>query len=151
MRQQNSNYDKINVERNADLLILQDAIAAYKLWHAWLNHLPKISRFTIGKRIDDLFVTLMAWLHQVAYAPKASKVEMIKRAIHDNDLLKFFLKLIWEMGIMDNNKFEILALKLEEIGRLSYRWMVNLEKTPPPEATAQKPTAGGQGRSANCR
>gem|GEM_PF-2357711 len=93
----------------------------------------------------------MAWLHQAAYAPKASKVEMIKRAIHDNDLLKFFLKLIWEMGIMDNNKFEILALKLEEIGRLSYRWMVNLEKTPPPEATAQKPTAGGQGRSANCR
>jgi len=141
----------MNSPQHSDLLILQNAKATYLLWHNWLNHLPKTSRFTVGKKIDDLFIRLLESLYLAGYAPKPDKIKMINQVINANDLLKFFLRLIWEMNFLTDNKFRILGMKLEEIGRLAYGWKNKSEKTPPPEAVATKSNAGGQGQNANCR
>ncbi|MEK7652994.1 MAG: four helix bundle protein [Patescibacteria group bacterium] len=106
-------------------------IAAYKLWHIWLKNFPKTSRYTIGEKLDGLFIKILELFFIASGSPKDKKLPLIKTAIENLDLLKFFLRLSWEMKLLDTNKYQILSVKLEEVGRLSWKWKISIEKTLP--------------------
>lgn len=42
--------------QNNNLPILVKAATVYKLWHGFLKSFPRLSRYTLGVRIDSLFV-----------------------------------------------------------------------------------------------
>jgi len=117
-----------------NLLVLNKTIAAYKLWHDWLKNFPKSSRFTLGVRLDQIFLELLELLATTQYLPKDKKLKPAIKSIKKIDLLKFYLRLCWEMKLLDDNKFRDLALKVEEIGRLAWAWKIGLEKTSPPSS-----------------
>ncbi|MFA6593941.1 MAG: four helix bundle protein [Candidatus Buchananbacteria bacterium] len=119
-------------------MVLHKATTAYKLWHDWLKNFPKSSRFTLGARLDQLFLELLELLAVANYSPKDKKLGLAQAAIGKNDLLKFYLRLCWEMKLLDDSKFKNLALKTEEIGRLCWSWKTRLEKTSPPTARMEK-------------
>ncbi|MFA6227950.1 MAG: four helix bundle protein [Patescibacteria group bacterium] len=134
-----------------NLLVLGKTIAAYKLWHDWLKNFPKTSRFTLGIRLDQIFLELLEILATAQYLPKDKKLKPAIKSIKKIDLLKFYLRLCWEMKLFNDNKFRDLALKIEEIGRLAYAWKIGLEKTSPPTARTENKIDSGQPQSANCR
>ena len=115
-----------------NLRVLGKTIAAYKLWHDWLKNFPKSSRFTLGVRLDQIFLELLELLTIAQYLPKDKKLKSAIKSIRKIDLLKFYLRLCWEMKLLNDNKFRALALKIEEIGRLAWAWKIGLEKTSPP-------------------
>jgi hypothetical protein len=44
------------------LPVLRDLTDAYKLWHGFLPHLPRLSRYTLCAKIDALkFFLKLAW------------------------------------------------------------------------------------------
>ena len=106
------------------LPIIQKLIAAYKVWHKSLPYFPKTSRYTLGGKINTLFLDLLELLITAHYAKK--RAIYIERAIIKLDLLKFFLQLAWEMKLLSDKRYISLSEKLNEVGRMLGGWRKSL-------------------------
>lgn len=81
--------------------------------------------------MDLLFLQTLELLFIASYQTKEEKPRTLEIAVKKLDLLKFFLRISWELKILDNQKFIILSEKLQEIGRILGGWKKGLEtKTP---------------------
>jgi len=108
--------------------VLAKASEAYKEWHNHLQHIPRLSRYSIGMKIDALFTQLIESLIHAGYATERNKkILVIDRAIVTLNTLKYFLQLIWEINLIDQRKFESLSMPLHEIGKMANGWKKYLE------------------------
>ncbi|MCD4693746.1 four helix bundle protein [bacterium] len=116
-------YKSTPPPNNCDIPIIAKLSEAYQLWHSFLIHLPKITRFTLGKKIDNLFTDCLEIALQASYQPKNKKSDTIKKLNAKFDILKFFLKLLWELKAIDTNKLTAISTPLTEIGKMIGGWM----------------------------
>jgi hypothetical protein len=100
---------------------------SYKLWHDFLIHIPRLTRYTLGAKIDNIFIECLELSLLAGYSAKETKLPIIQKLSLKFDLLKFFLKLLWEMKALDNNKYMALSQPLSEIGKMIGGW-INLYK-----------------------
>ena len=114
---QNTNKD------NGDIPIIAKLSEAYKLWHIFLTHLPKIVRFTLGAKVDTLFTDCLELALIASYQSQLEKENTIRQLNTKFDMLKFFVKLLWEIKAIDTNKLTALSAPLAEIGRMIGGWM----------------------------
>lgn len=112
-------------------MITAKLIGAYKFWQEISKNFPKTSRFTLAKKIDDLFLKLAELSFIVSYLKREQKPPLIEKIAGQLDLLKFFLQIAWEIKALDNKKYERLSLNLREIGRMIGGWKNNLKKMSP--------------------
>ncbi|MBU4512313.1 diversity-generating retroelement protein Avd [Patescibacteria group bacterium] len=112
--------------------ILQKTTTAYKLWRSFLPHIPRLSRYTLGAKIDTLFAEIVELILQAGYSSRDRKIETVNRASIKFDALKFFLQVAWEMKVLDNKKYAQLSMLLAEIGRMLGGWLKDLKKETPP-------------------
>jgi len=103
-------------------------VEAYKIWHSFLPHFPRLSRYTLGAKIDAIFTDCLELLLLAKYSDKNSKLILINRAITKLDSLKFFLQIAWETKALDNKKYLHLSRPLSEIGRMLGGWRKQLIK-----------------------
>ncbi|MDP3772372.1 MAG: four helix bundle protein [bacterium] len=113
--------------------ILQKFIAAYKLWDEFKKSFPKQSRFTIGVKIDVLFLDVIELLFVASRLSKEQKLPYLHKASVKLDLLKFFLQIAWELKAVDTKKYIMLSEQLNEIGKMLGGWIRGLQQkqTPP--------------------
>jgi hypothetical protein len=81
----------------------------------------------LGNKIDSLFLEAIENIIKAAYASKVEKEIFLKRASVRLDLLKFFLKISWELQSLDGKKYIRLSEKLDEIGRMLGGWIKSLK------------------------
>lgn len=93
--------------------------------------MPKLSRFTLGAKIDILFIETVEYILLAGYAPKHQKLAIIKRASTKLDALKFFLKLAWEMDALENKPYLATTAPLAEGGRMLGGWQKQLQQETP--------------------
>ena len=110
------------ISRSAKLSIITKLSDAYKIWHGYLESLPRPTRYTLGVKIDNLFVELTELLLTASYSSQKSKVSILQTAGHKLDLLKFFLQVLWELELLDNKKYIALSSQLDEVGRMLGGW-----------------------------
>ena len=103
-------------------------VEAYKSWHNFLPHFPRLSRYTLGTKIDTIFTELLELTLLAKYSDKNSKLLLINKAIAKLDCLKLFLQIAWEIKALDNKKFTHLSQPLIEIGRMLGGWRKQLQK-----------------------
>jgi hypothetical protein len=116
-----------------NLPILQKITQAYKLWHNTLPCIPRLTRYSLGEKINGLFIELSELVLTASYTAKDLKMPIIQRASVRLDTLKFFLQIGWELKAFDNKKFADLSLPLVEIGKMLGGWQKQAQiKTPPP-------------------
>lgn len=114
-----------------NLPILLKITQAYKLWHNILPHIPRLTRYSLGEKINDLFIELSELILTASYTPKELKGPVIQRASVRLDTLKFFLQIGWELKALDNKKFSELSQPLVEIGKMLGGWQKQvLTQTP---------------------
>jgi len=109
-----------------DVPALKKVIIAYKLWHEYLVHMPRLSRYTLGTKTDVLFTDLIAIILKAGYTKREQKLPILQQASNKLDNLKFFLQLIWEMKLIDNKKYTKLSSSLAEVGRIIGGWINKL-------------------------
>lgn len=114
-----------------NLPIIQHLVAAYKLWHGFLPHVPKDARYTLGIKIDNLFVETIEFVFVASYLGKNQKLPYVQKAAAKLDLLKFFLQIIWEIKALDNKKYAMVSEKLDRIGKMLGGWFRQLNKENP--------------------
>lgn len=106
---------------------MQKLVSAYKLWHEFLPHFPKTSRYTLGSKIDYLFVETIESAIKALHLSRGEKFIYLTQASIKLDLLKFFLQIAWEIKSLDNRKYIRLSEKLDEIGKMLGGWIKSLK------------------------
>jgi len=101
---------------------------SYLLWHTYHEKLPKIHRYSLGARIDTLFIELIESLAAATFLSKEEKLPYVRLAIRKVDTLKVLLLVLFETKSLDTKKFLALAEKLEEVGRMLGGWYGQLTK-----------------------
>jgi len=89
----------------------------YKLWHGFLNRLPRATRYTLGAKIDNIFTDTIAIALTTKYLKQEEKVNKLKQISENLDHLKYFLTILWELKGIDNNKFSSLGTQLDSVGK----------------------------------
>ncbi len=112
--------------------VLIRAKEAYRLWHKYLVNLNRLDRYTVGAKIDEIFLSFLELIFRASFANgKLEKYSILSQAISKCDLLNFFLQLAWEQKVIDHKNYSSLILFLDETGRMLGGWKKSLqEKTP---------------------
>ena len=127
-----------------NMAIIYKLIEVYKLWQGYLLHFPKTSRYTLGKKIDHCFIKITENIYKAQYLIGSRKIPALEEASLKLDLLRFFLKISWEIEALDNKKYAILSKRLDEIGRMLGSWISNLKQKLPLERENKDSCRGGQ-------
>ena len=87
----------------------------------------KESRYTLGQKIDSLFLEVIENIIKAGYSDKVEKEIFLKRASVKLDLLKFFLQIAWEIKSLDHKKYINLSEKLNEVGKMLGGWIKSIK------------------------
>jgi hypothetical protein len=96
------------------------------IWVGIVSHISKSARYTIGARIDNKFLDLLELSYIAYFAEREKRPEKISECILILDALKFLVSVAWETKIVSNKQYEMIALKLEEIGKIFGGWKNSL-------------------------
>ena len=117
---------------SSNMPVLAKTADAYKMWHNILPHIPRLIRYSLGEKINLLFIELLELIFTAGFAAKEHKLLIVQKACIKSDALKFFLQIAWELKAMDNKKFAELGALLVEIGKMLGGWQRQLTKEAPP-------------------
>jgi len=112
---------------------------AYGIWQNYLASFPKANRFTLGSKIDDVFLNAIEYCFLAGYAGVAEKMTILDRCISRIDLLKLLLNLSWDIKALDSKKYIHLSEKLAEIGKMLGGWKRQLQNKTPEVKPREKP------------
>lgn len=90
--------------------------------------LPKTHRYTIGQRIDSLFIEILEAISIAGFLKQNEKLTYVQLAIRKIDTLKILLMILWETKSLDNKKYITLSEKLEPVGKMLGGWNGQLTK-----------------------
>ena len=110
------------------LPLLQKLKSAYLIWFSYYQELPKLHRYTLGQRVDELFIASIESVAQASFLPKTEKQPYVRLAIRKVDTLKILLLVLWETKSLDNNKYGHLSRHVDEIGKMLGGWNGQLAK-----------------------
>lgn len=102
--------------------IIQHLVLLYKLWREIVPNLSKTARFTIGEKIDYLFVEIIELIYTAIYLNSQQKAPLIQKAITKTNLLYFFLQIAWETKIIDDKTYIRIAERVVQLGKMLNGW-----------------------------
>lgn len=116
-------HKKQFVPSKIDLPILKRLIAAYKLWHEFLQHFPRTIRYTIGEKIDLLLLKIMGYAYNASHLKKQEKLPILQKISLYLDNIKFLVYVTWELKAVDDKKYARISEHLFEIGNMLGGWI----------------------------
>ena len=108
--------------------VLEKIKSSYKTWHEYHATLPKTHRYSLGQRVDTLFIEIIESVAGAAFISRQEKLPYVKLAIRKLDALKILLLILWETKSLDNKKYIALSVKVDEVGRMLGGWNGQLMK-----------------------
>ena len=110
------------------LPVLEKTKETYKLWHDYHVLLPKIHRYSLGAKIDTLFIDLIESLAVATFLSKEEKLPFVRIGIRKLDTLNVLMLILFETKSLDAKKYISLSEKTNEIGKMLGGWYGQLTK-----------------------
>lgn len=110
------------------LPVLQKMKEAYIFWNDCHLSLPKSKRYSIGQKIDALFIEAIEGIAVASFLIKTEKLPYVRLAIRKLDTLKILLMILWETRVLEDKKYITLSEKLDETGKMLGGWNGQLSK-----------------------
>lgn len=110
----------------------------YGIWQSYLTHFPKANRFTIGSKIDNIFLEAIEYSFLASYNHGSEKIILLSKSISKVDLIKLLLQLCWEIKALDNKKYAHLSESFAEIGKMLGGWKRQLINKTPEKGSQEK-------------
>lgn len=102
-------------------------MGTYKTWYGYRDNLPKKAKYGLGERIDARFIQVLELLQVATYQGIKEKLPTLDRSLSSLDMLKFLLRIAWELRVLDDKKFETISERLNEAGRQIGGWRKGLQ------------------------
>ena len=115
------------------LPVLDKLKTVYKLWHEYHEKIPKSQKYSLGNKIDNIFIEIIEMIAYAAFSSKTEKIPYIKVAIRKLDTIKILLQVLWESDGLDDKKYINISELLHEIGRNIGGWYGQLNKQNSPD------------------
>jgi hypothetical protein len=115
------------------LPILEHIKESYLLWHDYYSTLPKLHRYTLGEKIDTLFIEIIEAVSSAAFLSRNEKTPWVRLAIRKLDTLKVLLMILWESDSLQDKKYVALSTKIDTVGKMLGGWQGQLQKQNSPE------------------
>ena len=109
---------------------------AYLLWFQYYQILPKAHRYTLGRRIDSLFIETIEAVATAAFLSRAEKLPFVRVVIRKVDTVKILFMVLWETKSIDAKQYARLSEPLQEIGKMLGGWQGQLQKQNSPNPKA---------------
>jgi len=77
-------------------------------------------------KMDNIFLDIIELVFWAGSVEKNKKIPYIQKSLLKLDLLKLFLRILWEIKAIDNKKYIIISIPLDEIGKMLGGWQRNL-------------------------
>ena len=120
------------------LPVLEHIKQAYLLWHEYYSTLPKVHRYTVGARVDALFIEIIEAVSGAAFLPRNEKIPWVRLAIRKLDTLKVLLLILWETKSLRDKRYIALSVPLDEVGKMLGGWQGQLQKQNSPTKAGEK-------------
>ena len=101
------------------------------MWCDYHSKLPKDKRYSLGQRIDWLFIEAIEAIATASFLIREEKLRYVRRAIQKMDTLKILLLVLWESKSLENKRYVALSAKPDEVGRMLGGWNGQLTKNSP--------------------
>ena len=88
-----------------------------------MSNFPKLARHSLGVKIECEFTILLERLFMAAYVQKDEKRKLVVMASAKCDLIKFFLRVAWELEYIDHKKYAELSTPINDIGKMIGGWL----------------------------
>lgn len=121
--------------------LLERIKSTYVLWHGYHSTLPKTHRYSLGNRIDELFIEAMEAISAATFLSREEKMPYVRLAARKVDTLKLLLLVLWETKSFDTKRYASLSEKIDEVGRMLGGWVRNID-TSTTKTPAAKKAAG---------
>lgn len=92
------------------------------MWQEYLVHLPRHTKYTLGTKMDSLFIDCIELALLAGYSTRENKAVVLQKLNSKFDTLKFFLKILWEIKGLNNQKYATLGQLLVQIGKMIGGW-----------------------------
>jgi len=92
------------------------------LWCGYYQTLPKTHRYSLGERLDILFVEVMEAIACATFLARSEKQPYVRIAIRKLDTLTILLGMLWETKSLDTKKYASLSAPLDEVGKMLGGW-----------------------------
>jgi hypothetical protein len=113
--------------------LLQKIKEVYLIWYNYHQILPKSHRYSIGQKIDTLFIETIEAISTASFLSQSEKHPWVRLAIRKIDTIKILFMILWETDSIDNKKYIYLSLKIDEIGKMLGGWNGQLTKQNSPK------------------
>lgn len=113
---------------NTSPKVIEHILAVYKKWYIYRDGLPKKFKYGIGDRIEVRFERALELLQIATYQSLQEKIPTLERALSSVDMLKFFLRVAYEVRALDEKKYIEMSEGLDEAGRQIGGWKKGLQK-----------------------
>lgn len=120
------------------LPLLERVKQSYLLWHEHYSTLPKIHRYTIGEKIDALFIEIIEATASAAFLARNEKTPWVRLALRKTDTLKLLLMVLWETKSLETKKYVALSEKIDGVGKMLGGWNGQLMKQNSPDLSGEK-------------
>jgi len=101
----------------------------YLFWFECYGKLPKTAKYSLGQKIDTLFVELIEMIFTAAFLKPEEKLPYVKVAIRKCDAIKFFLLILFETHTMEQNRYLSLSEPMIEVSKMLGGWHGQLTKS----------------------
>lgn len=108
--------------------VLEKVKGCYVLWHEYHDILPKTQRYSLGNKIDKVFVEVLELVSFASFLTRGEKLPYVKQASRKFDVLKILLMILWETKSLDDKKYIALSTPLNEAGKMLGGWKGKLER-----------------------
>lgn len=110
----------------------------YFVWYQNYTTIPKTHRYSLGEKIDKLFIEAIEATITASFLSQTEKIPYVRLAIRKTDTLKILLMILWETKSLDNKKYISISIKIDEIGRMLGGWQGQLLKQNSPALRERK-------------
>jgi hypothetical protein len=77
------------------------------VWITFYETLPKIHKYTLGQKIDTLFIEIIEAISIATFLSREEKLPWVRLAIRKTDTLKILLMVLWEAKSIDNKNISL--------------------------------------------
>jgi len=91
-----------------------------------LKHFPRDQKYLLADRIHQHIADLLELFIEAYFSPKGMKKKSLLKANIKLEQLRYYIRLCYELGFYNSNKYQIISAKLQEIGSMNGGWIKSL-------------------------
>lgn len=106
-----------------DIPLFHKTYDLYKILYKYQARIPKSQRYTLWQECENTTLSILKTIIRVGYSQQEARAELLQNLSSQVDLMKVFIRLSKDVGIIDPSQYLELERMLQEIGKMVGGWL----------------------------